>query len=157
MDDLDEQGRSIIVECPHCHTRVIPLADNTCPNCHENVMDMSGVDPSQAPFIVSEADEFPTYCYSCNRHTDRYVRIMADEESIVERILFKDQRPEDTTNIIVYLPECELCSEKEVELVEADYENQAMTIMVHRGFRDRVLQYRQNPPRLTDALRDEDL
>lgn len=138
----------MIVECPHCHIRVIPRADNTCPNCQENVADMTGVNPSWVSLSVSERDEYPTYCYSCNQYTDQYVRVAADNDSAVVRLLFGDPLPEHTSNIIVFLPVCESCIENEVELVESDYDRQAMKIMVHRGFRDRVLQYRENilPP-----------
>ena len=135
-----------IVECPHCHIRVIPKADNTCPNCQENVTDMTGVDPSRVPLVVSERDEFPAYCYSCNQYTDQYVRASSDGESSIELLILRESQPEDTMNIIVFLPVCELCSEKEIELVEADYDRQSMTIMVHWGFRARVLQFRENPP-----------
>lgn len=149
--DEDEEKIPLIVERPHCHTRVIPTANNTCPNCHEDVSDMTGVDPNQVPFVVSEAEEFPSFCYSCNQYTDHYVRVSSDNETFLERLLFQNTLPEDTSKVIVYLPECEACGENEVELVDVDYEHQTMKIMVHHGFRDRVLQYRQSPHQKADA------
>jgi hypothetical protein len=156
---MDEKAETppLIVECPHCHIHVIPMANNVCPNCHEDVSDMTRVDPSQIPFTVFEAEEFPPHCYSCNQYTDRYIRVASDDETYLERLLFRNSLPEDTTKVIVYLPECELCSEKDVELIDVDYERQTMKIIVHRGFRDRVLQYRQNPPKRFDGDFDNGL
>jgi len=119
MNEIEER-MPLIIECPHCHVRVIPTANNVCPNCHEDVTDMTGVDPNQVPLTVSETEEFPSHCYSCDQYTDQHVRLSSDGESSIERFIFGDRRPEDTTNIIVYLPVCDLCSEKEVELVEAE-------------------------------------
>ena len=118
---------------------------------------MTGVNPDRVPLVVSEMDEFPTYCYSCNQYTDQYVRVSSDGESSIERLIFGELQPENTTNIIVHLPVCELCSEKEIQLVEADYDSQTMKIMVHPGFRDRVLQYRENPPPTSDESFNSDL
>lgn len=156
MNEIPERP-PLIIECPHCHTRVIPQSNNVCPNCHEDVTDISGVDRDHAPFTVSETEEFPSYCHSCNQYTDRYVRVTSDNETFLEQILFKNSLPEDTTKVFVFLPECELCSDKDVELVDVDYEHQTMKIMVHHGFRDRVLQYRQSPRQQIDADFDGDL
>ena len=153
--DENEERLPLIVECPHCHTRVIPTANNIYPNCHEDVSDMAGVDPNQVPFVVSEAEEFPSFCYSCNQHTDRYIRVSSDNETFLERLLFQNTLPEDTSKVIVYLPECEACGENEVELVDVDYEHQTMKIIVHRGFRERVLQYRQRPHQKADVTLDD--
>ena len=156
MNDSEEHP-PLIVECPHCHIRVIPKPDHTCPNCHEDVADMTGVDPNQVTLTVSETEEFPPYCYSCNRYTDQFVRVSTRDESGIERLLFGTRLPEDTSDIIVFLPVCELCIGKEVELVEADYDRQTITIMVHRGFQDRVIQFRENPPPPMDQNFEDDL
>ncbi|MBV6400479.1 MAG: hypothetical protein CNIPEHKO_00766 [Anaerolineales bacterium] len=151
------ESHPLIIECPHCHTNVIPMADNHCPNCGENVLDMSGVDLNHVAFFVNESEEFPPCCYSCGRFTERLIRVSSDQESGLETLIFGEQPPENTSNVIVYLPECERCSESEVELIEVDYEHQMMKIMVHRGFRDRVLQYRQTPRQQVDVDFDGDL
>ena len=153
----NEEKLPLIAECPHCHTSVIPKANNICPACGEDVLDMWGVDLSHIAFFVHESEEFPPYCYSCGRLTDRLIRVTSDQESGLETLLFKNQRPENTSNVIVYLPECELCSESEVELVEVDYEYQRMKIMVHPEFQERVLQFREEQSRLEDDSADEDL
>jgi len=153
MSDMEEKP-SLIIECPHCHTHVIPMANNICPSCREDMLDMQGVDPNRVALAVHESEEFPSFCYSCNTYTERLIRVTPDKESDVETLLFGQRPPESTTNIIVYLPECELCSELEVELVEVDYEHQTMKIMVHRGFQERVLQLREAQSKLDDENSD---
>lgn len=142
-----EQPSSVIIECPHCHTRVIPKSNSICPACQENVSDTQGADPNQVAFTIHESEELPDYCFSCNSYTERIIRVSADEESGILNAIFGTPEPEDTTNVILYLPQCEVCAEleKDPQLVEADYEHQAMTLVVHRGFRDRVIQARENP------------
>jgi hypothetical protein len=140
MNDMEEKP-SLIVECPHCHKKVIPKGNNNCPSCREDMSDQEGVDLNQTSFTIHESEELPSFCYSCNMYTERQIRISGDKESDLEKMLFGPSSPEDTSNVIIYLPQCEVCSElNEPELVEVDYEHQTMTIVVHRGFRERVLQ-----------------
>lgn len=104
---------------------------------------MQGVDPHRVALAIHESEELPSFCYSCNMYTERIIRVAADEESIVETFLLGQQSPEHTSNVIIYLPECELCSESEIELVEVDYDHQVLTIMVNDRFRERVIQFRE--------------
>ena len=149
MDDLDELGapeapKPIIVECPHCHVRVLPKADQICPACH-NDMSEQGVDPNQVALTVHESEELPSFCFACNRFTERRVRVSADQESGLQNALFGLPAPDKTTNVIIYLPQCDDCAEwKKVEQTGADYDHQTITLVVHQGFRERVLQLRNS-------------
>ena len=137
----------MLIECPHCHKRVIPKANNICPACREDMSDMEGVDPNQTSLTIHESDELPSYCYSCNMYTERQIRVSGDKESALGTMFFGLNRPEDTSNVIIYLPQCEVCSElNEPEIVDVDYEHQTMTIRVHRGFRDRLYQSEGTEP-----------
>ncbi|MBL8089574.1 MAG: hypothetical protein KF758_18420 [Anaerolineales bacterium] len=138
----EENNPPIIIECPHCHVQVIPMANNICPSCREDINNKQNVNSRQVVLMVHESEELPPYCYSCSAPTDRYVRISADEESGLETLIFGEKSPESTSNVIVYLPECELCSDSEIELIEVDYENQTMKIMVDIRFEEKVLQFR---------------
>src|SRR5258706_3469682 len=148
MDDMDNteetEGRlPLIVECPHCHVRVLPLSNNICPACRNDMSDLQGVDPNQVSLTIRESEELPSFCYSCNRYTERQIRVSGDKESDLEKALFGLASPEKTTNVIIYLPQCEECAEwKEPERISVDYEHQAITIVVHKGFREHVLQLR---------------
>lgn len=144
-NEEQEKNKSIVVECPHCHTKIMPLADNTCPACQGNLSDSAGVDPNKVSLLIHESEELPTYCYSCNQYTEEEVRISGDQESILSKFLFGDVSPEQTSNVVIFLPQCETCSEiEDPEPVEVDYELQTMTFVVHTGFRDRVIQFREN-------------
>jgi hypothetical protein len=149
MDELEDTGeieekKPLIVECPHCHVKVLPKADNICPACQNNMSDLQDVDPNQVSLVIHESEELPSFCYSCNRYTERIIRLSADEESGLETAIFGRPLPENTTNIIIYLPECEDCAELNIAPVTtgADYDHQAITLVVHKGFRDHVLQLR---------------
>jgi hypothetical protein len=148
MDELEDDGEieersPLIVECPHCHVRVLPKANNICPACHNDMSDLQGIDPNQVSLTIRESEELPSFCFSCNRFTERRIRVSADKESDLETALFGLASPKKTTNVIIYLPQCEECAEwKELERVGADYDHQTMTIVVHKGFRDHVLELR---------------
>jgi hypothetical protein len=150
MEDTEEKP-SLIVECPHCHKKVVPKANNRCPACQEDMSDLEGVDPNQISLAIFESEELPSFCYSCNRYTERQIRISADPESDLEKLLFGSVRPENTSNVIVHLPQCEVCSElNQPEIVEVDYEHQSITLMVHKGFRERAFQLRDAQSHLDD-------
>jgi hypothetical protein len=44
---------SALVDCPHCRTRVLPMAERRCPACRKNVD--AAPDPGPTPEQVSEA------------------------------------------------------------------------------------------------------
>lgn len=138
----EENEKPIIIECPHCHSRIIPLANNLCPSCREDISSNFNVNTRQVVLTLNESEELPPYCHSCGAPTDRFIRIAADEESNLGTLFFGEQSPQDTSNVIVYLPECELCIDKEIEFVEVDYDKQIMKIMVDIRFQERVIQFR---------------
>jgi len=160
MDDMEnnkEERPSLIVECPHCHTRVVPKANNICPACRNNMLELQGVNPNQVSLSIHESEELPSFCYSCNTYTERYVRVSADKESDLEVLLFGRSLPEATSNVIINLPQCEQCGEMdEPEPVDVDYDHQKMTFVVHRGFRERVFQLRKTQPVVGNTEDDED-
>lgn len=138
-----EVRKPLVVECPHCYARILPRSNNICPSCHNDLMDLEGIDPNQVSLVIHEAEELPSFCYSCNRYTERTIRLSADQESDLAAALFGRSLPENTTNIIIYLPECEDCTGiNEPVKTDVDYDRQTITLIVHKGFRDRVLQSR---------------
>ena len=158
MNENEEQlkNSSPIIECPHCYTKVIPLANNICPACRNDMSDLEGVDPNQVSLSIHESEELPSFCYSCNMYTERYIRVSGDKESDLEVLLFGRSSPEATSNVIINLPQCEQCSEiDEPKPVDVDYDHQKMTFVVHREFRERVFQLRKTQPVVGD-MEDED-
>lgn len=145
-EDNEEQGKSasVFVECPHCHTKILPHADNTCPACQGDLSDLTDLDPNKVLFTIHESEELPFYCHSCNQYTEQEVRISGDQESILSKFFIGNVLPEETSNVVIFLPVCEFCAEMEdPEPTEVDYDQQSMTFMVHAGFRDRVIQLRE--------------
>lgn len=142
-EDQDKKA-SLFVECPHCFTKVLPHADNTCPACQGDLSSLVGVNPNRVSFLIHESEKLPSYCYSCNQYTEQEVRVSGDQESILSNFLKGDLSPEETSNVVIFLPQCESCAEiEDPEPVDVDYENQTMTFAVHTGFRDRAIQLRE--------------
>lgn len=142
-EGADEKA-SPFVKCPHCYTKIMPLADNTCPACQGDLSNLAGVDPNKVALLIYESEELPTYCYSCNQYTEQEVRVSGDQESIMSNFFMGDVLPEETSNVVIFLPQCESCAEiEDPEPVDVDYDNQTMTFPVHTGFRDRVIQFRE--------------
>ena len=140
-----EKNASIFMECPHCYTKILPLADNTCPACQGDLSSLAGVNPNKVSFLIHESEELPLCCYSCGQYTEDEVRVSGDQESILSRFLMRDVLPEETSNVIIFLPQCQFCAEiEDPEPVEVDYESQTMTFAVHTRFRDQVLQLRED-------------
>jgi hypothetical protein len=143
-NDGHDKKASVFVECPHCYTNILPHADNTCPACQGDLSSLVGVNPNKVSFLIHESEELPSYCYSCNQYTEQEVRVSGDQESILSRFLTGDVSPEETSNVVIFLPQCKLCAEiEDPEPVEVDYENQTMTFAVHTGFRDRIIHFRE--------------
>lgn len=156
-DEGQEKDTSVFVQCPHCFTKILPLADNTCPACQGDLLKLAWSDSNRVTFLIYESEELPSYCYSCNQYTEQAVRVSGDQESILSKFLMGDVSPEQTSNVVIFLPQCESCAEKEdPEPVEVDYELQTMTFVVHAGFRDRVIQLRENPVQNDDGEAESD-
>ncbi len=150
----------ITVECPHCYTRVLPMENNICPACKMDMSDTHDVDPTRVSLIVWESDDLPPYCYSCNSYTERYVKVVGDKGTLLDSSLgsvvslFMPRRKieENTSNVFVSLPQCELCAEAgDPSPLNVDYENQNMTFIVNTGFKERV---QPTPP--DETLPDND-
>lgn len=144
-DENQENNSSIFVECPHCYTKILPLADNTCPACQGDLSSLVGVNPNKVSFLIHESEELPLCCYSCGQYTELEVRVSGDQESILSKFFMGNVSPEETSNVVIILPQCQFCAEiEDPEPVEVDYDNQTMTFAVHTRFRDQVLQLRED-------------
>lgn len=144
-DEDQEKDTSILMECPHCFTKILPHADNTCPACQGDLSSLAGVNPNKVSFLIHESEELPFCCYSCGQYTEQEVRVSGDQESILSKFFMGDISPEETSNVVIFLPQCQFCAEiEDPEPVEVDYDNQTMTFAVHTRFRDQVIQLRED-------------
>jgi hypothetical protein len=155
-----------LIECPHCHTQVLPTKDNLCPACRNDLADLAGVNTNEAALVVHEGQELPSYCMTCNLWTDRYVEVTSDPktplDSILDGIFFLNLKSDQsshagTTKIYVELPQCEDCAKSgRPNPVEVDYENQTMTFLAHTGFRARVVPTRKQNDQPNEELPDDE-
>jgi len=144
----------LMIECPHCHVRVLPMQNNICPACKEVISDAPGLDMNKVAITVRESQKLPPYCYSCNSYTDRYVRIEGEEEPLWSKIILgigaflflrpkwlrrSDELDEHTVNVFIFLPQCEQCAEfGKPKPIRVNFEDQQMTFLGSSAFRDRV-------------------
>lgn len=137
----------ITVECPHCYTRVLPTKENICPACRKSISATYDVDLDMASLTVYESQELPPYCYRCNSYTERYVKVVGDKGTLLDRSLGVvvslfvpvQKMEENTSNVFVGLPQCEACAElEEPTPIQVDYEDQSMTFVVNIGFKEKV-------------------
>lgn len=141
MEDMEEK-KPAVIECPHCHVKILPTANNICPACRRAIADAEDTDPDQASLTIHESEELPSFCYSCNQFTERTVKISGDTDSGLASLFSKNEV--DTSNVVIYLPQCDGCSDNGApEPLDVDYEYQKMIFVVHKGFRERVFQFRQ--------------
>ena len=141
--DVMEERPSAIIECPHCHVKVLPTANNVCPACRRNIADPQDADPEHVSLTIHESEELPSFCYLCNQYTERTLRISGDEGTRPTSLFSRNEV--DTSNVIIHLPQCEGCGElNDPEPLHVDYEYQKMTFVVHKGFRERVFALRES-------------
>jgi hypothetical protein len=54
-----------VVQCPHCHRRVLPSSTGACPSCAKVVTDLTGVDPSLRSVLLFAGTTLPQVCAGC--------------------------------------------------------------------------------------------
>ena len=146
--------QAMMVECPHCHTKVWPQPDGTCPACRKNTQDKRGTDPSKTTMSVAYGEELPGLCCHCGRQTSRYFRVVrsitrTDNEAAGAGIVVASIRglvagllgwwlSRSRDLVIVELPQCDPCAAAEgpPSPRHVDFGRQRMTFVVHRNLKD---------------------
>lgn len=152
----------MIINCPHCFTRIVPTQEGECPSCRK-IISEADVDPDRTSVSVEHLAVLPPNCFACGRHTDRYYKVVekfsrqADGDgegttlvllaislltncaALPLALLFGlRQRTKDT--IIVEVPQCELCgAEGRPTPISINPNTLRLTFLVHRDFQ-RALQ-----------------
>jgi rhomboid protease GluP len=83
-----------IIECPHCRTRVVPMADGTCPACRKNTQ--------QEPASVSERDTGATRAEAWDRYQES-LRTTSVEPAIASLRQVEQQFAEFRTGAVARL------------------------------------------------------
>jgi hypothetical protein len=142
---------TVLRECPHCYTKVVPLPDSRCPACQENLLEGEGADRKLTSMVVPESLTLPNYCYFCDATTTRFVTIkrslVKKGENLVVRLflawfwiwslLFTGSKRLRT--IAIRLPQCSECAGRgKPEPRHVDFERFEMTFVVNRSWRERL-------------------
>jgi hypothetical protein len=141
----------MIVECPHCYTRVIPIENDTCPSCHKNVLEIKNIKQHLTSIAIKESSALPKYCCQCNLPTNRFVTVKESVKTgdvnlllrlmvfIFSPILILFTEGDNRRSMKVKMPQCSQCARKSgLKPLHVDFENYQMTFVVHKEFRERV-------------------
>ncbi len=144
----------MVINCPHCYTRVVPKDDGGCPACQKDTRDTAGVDTSRVPIRVWQGDVLPPICCHCGRQTSRTVSVyrktsLPGEPSTLAGaivlwllswwfglwLLLRGMA--GTTVVRVALPQCDTCGASGTPNPRhVDFANARMTFIVHKNLSD---------------------
>ncbi len=156
----------MIVECPHCFTKVAPAADGICPACRENVHDKPSEGADQTSMAVRHLTDLPGICCGCGQSTDRYVKIsrkishQKEQDSSIGALfilgllfgwlfwiiaLFRGAKGNRVGDVvIVEMPQCPGCQANgKPEPIRVNAEELQMTFVVHRELQARYAAARE--------------
>jgi hypothetical protein len=144
----------MLINCPHCYTRIVPKSDGSCPACQKNTQDTTGLDVSRTSIHVSQGDILPAVCCDCGQPTSRTVAVYrkssgGDEPSTalglaiivlvswLAGLLLLLRGAANKSVAQVKIPQCEACAERgSPEPRFVDFANARMTFIVHKNLKD---------------------
>lgn len=151
----------MIIECPHCYTRVMPGPEGECPACRKNTRDTAGTDPAKTAMSIPNQASLPPVCCECGRPTDRYVKVTrsvrvqgAAEGSggtlasiglwlLGGFTIFASSGHSRGTSgdvIVIHMPQCPLCgAEGPPSPKSVNAEELRMTFVVHKVFKEKAV------------------
>lgn len=142
----------MLIDCPHCLTKVVPKEDGSCPSCQEDTRDAAGCDLTKTTISVEQAEILPAVCCGCGRETYRYVRVKAGAGDVplvgrlialcfsyVWFLLTLACGERRARVVIVNVPQCEDCArDGRPQPRYVDYANARMTLVVHKSLKERL-------------------
>lgn len=142
----------MMIDCPHCYTRIVPKPDGCCPACQGDTRDVPAKDLTQTPLRVSQGDILPPVCCECGCDTSNRVCVYRktsgerDEPSTVTGTfiflciswivgLYMLLRGMASARVVrVTMPMCETCAKHgPPQPRHVDFENARMTFIVHKN------------------------
>lgn len=158
----------MIVECPHCYTRVWPTPEGECPACRKSLHDTTDTDPAKTSVSIAHRSLLPPYCCDCGRPTDRYVKIVrrvsrgvdvADSPAGLLSVLgllvswwflpfavLCGLRDRTGDVVIVEIPQCEVCGDNgKPAPIRVNSEELRMTFVVHKDFSKQIVEQSSSP------------
>ena len=155
----------MIQECPHCHTKILPVGKR-CTACGKNVHDTAGADLTVTSLRISHSAALPCVCCQCNLPTERRVRVkrtrrwgdhplliaffwitypvyqlsmwLASQFMPIAYIQSSAPKSRRRT-VCLYMPYCDSCAARAtLDPRYVDFEKHSMTFLVHREFAEQV-------------------
>jgi hypothetical protein len=149
----------MLVECPHCFTRVLPRPDGQCPSCQQSTQSIRDADRESVTVIVRENSQMPDFCCTCMIPERRLVRVVRSRDvpgtsdvagSIGVRfalqlllpligdiihIAFGAPKSSNSQAVVVRVRQCRECSRHQpLEPVFVNFDGYNMKFVAHRNF-----------------------
>jgi hypothetical protein len=143
----------MLIDCPHCYTRIVPKSDGSCPACQKDTRDTTGLDLSRTSIQVSQGEMLPPICCGCGQQTSRTVVVYrkatppGEPSTFVGAAVFwllswplgiwlMLRGMANATVVEVKVPQCEVCARRgSPEPRYVDFANARMTLIVHRNLK----------------------
>jgi hypothetical protein len=141
----------MIVECPHCHTRVLPKSGDICPACGSATKHTADTVTTDTTLAVRPGMAFPPICIVCGKEQSRYHTItrrqyVASDSSNrdsslgmglllgVFGLLLRLPFLRSARSVAVEVPICRECEKfAKDRLRYVNFEESTMTLIVHRN------------------------
>lgn len=141
-----------IVECPHCLVSVLPERDARCPSCAKDTR--ATLESNDTRCALTPGMTLPAMCCRCTEPTERVDRLgLVDfnRDPAWVRLLPSILHPfklllrsvelaaEERYVFSVCVPHCSSCAKQaHLSAAHVDAVHHAVTLVVHRAFRDAV-------------------
>lgn len=139
----------MLTDCPHCYKKVIPMQDGKCPGCGKNTMDTTNANINMTLLEIQQGTPLPQICCFCGENAEGTILVERSKstggESLFIRILvlvfspflylFGNGFERKTSKLKIFLPTCAKCSNENIEPRHVDFDNYAMTFVVHKKFK----------------------
>jgi hypothetical protein len=158
MDDV------MIVECSHCHVRIVTTADGFCPGCRKNPLD-----PTEHTVVhLLHGSTLPSVCIHCGLPTERFVDFCRSNGAprpfgLLNVVLFlvsaalgsfaliwRDSQLAPRREIRIALPRCEHCRDAVLQPERVDFATRSIVLVAHRRFAEAV----EHTPQESASSRD---
>jgi hypothetical protein len=144
---------TFIVECPHCYTDVLPMADGRCPSCLADTSAQSAEDGRfTKASLRHQAKWLPAVCVVCGMPTERTRRFSQRAKNerygtnpargtggigLILTWLFDYLSGKMHQEIALEVPQCEECHRRgrDFRVKHLDFDGRIATFIVHQNFR----------------------
>lgn len=148
----------MLIQCPHCYTKVMPKPDGSCPACQKDTADLRGTDPTRHSLRLLQGTSLPGICCDCGEETDRYFIVSCTSstdrdqlsgfaQSLIALLVswpmalyFFLLGIQNRTVVRIRMPQCHDCALTSPPKPRyVDYGNARMTFVVHNNLYQAVI------------------